>query len=449
MENPLINTLDTHYFKSLSGKYRTAFRNYYTLQNLVAIRNCAAIFFSINLVLRILVMVLPISITKAQNFPEFDFTNWLYLIVTPLFYLGAYSFIKLIGRTKKASAGMILFVFMFALYIILSGMYSAFIATSDPRNALTIYLIALCVISVMCVFEYDEVIILMIFTGAAFTALLLYAHADATSMLYDQLISVVLLSGFYLISRYFFSYKASYYQQILEIRSKNIEIEKAGEFKNQVLGMVAHDLRNPIGAVESIAMMMELEELDADTQDNVDMIKESCSKARGILDDLLEAAKNENINVIETQKIELNQYLKSIIDAWKIQNPITILLVSSVNPLHAQLSKEKFTRVLDNLISNALKFSKETDNVELHLNLKGDIITIEVKDHGLGIPQDMIPHIFERFSKAGRTGLKGEKSTGLGLSIVKQIIESHKGKISVSSVEGKGTTFLIQLPVSA
>jgi len=61
----------------------------------------------------------------------------------------------------------------------------------------------------------------------------------------------------------------------------------------------------------------------------------------------------------------------------------------------------------------------------------------------------MIPHIFERFSKAGRTGLKGEKSTGLGLSIVKQIIESHKGKISVSSVEGKGTTFLIQLPVSA
>jgi two-component system sensor histidine kinase VicK len=441
--------LDTHYFKSLSGKYRTAFRNYYTLQNLVAIRNCAAIFFGINLVLRILVMALPISITKAQNFPEFDFTNWLYLIVTPLFYLGSYLSIKRITKTKKADAAMILLVFLFALYIILSGMYSAFIATGDPRNSLTVYLIALIVISVMCVFEYDEVIILMIFTGAAFTALLLYAHADATSMLYDQLISVVLLSGFYLISRYFYSYKASYYQQIIEIRSKNIEIEKAGEFKNQVLGMVAHDLRNPIGAVESIAMMMELEELDADTQDNVDMIKESCSKARGILDDLLEAAKNENINVIETQKIELNQYLKSIIDAWKIQNPITILLVSSVNPLHAQLNKEKFTRVLDNLISNALKFSKETDNVELHLNEKGDIITIEVKDHGLGIPQDMIPHIFERFSKAGRTGLKGEKSTGLGLSIVKQIIESHKGKISVSSVEGKGTTFLIQLPVSA
>ncbi|MDB5002718.1 MAG: hypothetical protein JWQ34_943 [Mucilaginibacter sp.] len=394
-------------------------------------------------------MALPISITKAQNFPEFDFTNWVYLILTPVFYLISHLLVIQIRKTKKANAGMILFVFLFSLYIILSGMYSAFIATSEPRNNLTIYLIALIVISVMCVFEYDEVLILLILSEIAFTSLLLYAHADATGMLYDQLISVVLLSGFYLISRYFFSYKASYYEQIIEIRSKNIEIEKAGEFKNQVLGMVAHDLRNPIGAVESIAMMMELEEIDEDTQDNVNMIKESCSKARDILDDLLEAARNENINIIETKKIELNQYLKGIIDAWKIQNPITIILISSVNPLYTQLSKEKFTRVLDNLISNALKFSKETDNVELHLNQKGNIINIEVKDHGLGIPQDMIPHIFERFSKAGRTGLKGEKSTGLGLSIVKQIIESHKGKISVSSVEGKGTTFLIQLPVSA
>ncbi|MCC8426022.1 sensor histidine kinase KdpD [Mucilaginibacter sp. UR6-11] len=399
----------------------------------------------INISLRILTWSLPISVTKAQNFPEFDFTNWIYIILTPVFFLISHLLIGRIRKTKKATAGMIMFVFLFSFYIILCGMYSSFIVTSDPRNALTIYLIALCVISVMCVFEYDEVIVLLILTEVAFTAMLLYAHADATSMLYDQLISVVLLAGFYLISRYFFSYKASYYQQIIEIRSKNIEIEKAGEFKNQVLGMVAHDLRNPIGAVESIAMMIELDEIDEDMQENVNMIKESCAKARGILDDLLEAARNENINIVETEKTELNQYLKGIIEAWKIQNPIKIILTSAINPLYAQLNVEKFTRALDNLISNALKFSKETDQVELRLNQKDKLITIEVKDQGLGIPQDLVPHIFDRFSKAGRAGLKGEKSTGLGLSIVKQIIESHKGKISVNSVEGEGTTFLIQL----
>jgi len=395
-----------------------------------------------------MMLSLPISITKAQNFPEFDFMNWVYLALTPIFWALSQLFLKHIRQTKKASPFMVLFVFAFAMYIILSGMYSAFISTGDPKNSLTVYMIALIVISIMCVFEYDELILLLILTEIAFTTLMLYAHADPTTMLYDQLISVVLLSGFYLISRYFYSYKSNYYQQIIEIRSKNVEIEKAGEFKNQVLGMVAHDLRNPIGAVESIAMMIELEDIGADMQENVYMIKESCTKARSILDDLLEAAKNENINVIETKKIELNQYLKSIIDAWKVQNRFNVVLLSTVNPLYAQLNKEKFTRVMDNLISNALKFSKDSDNVELHLIQQDKQVIIQIKDHGLGIPQAMLPHIFERFSKAGRTGLKGEKSTGLGLSIVKQIIESHKGNINVNSVEGKGTTFIIQLPVS-
>jgi two-component system sensor histidine kinase VicK len=71
-----------------------------------------------------------------------------------------------------------------------------------------------------------------------------------------------------------------------------------------------------------------------------------------------------------------------------------------------------------------------------------------VIDHGLGIPKEMIPHLFERFSKAGRAGIRGEQSTGLGLSIVKQIVESHKGRIKVDSEEGKGSTFTIYLPAN-
>lgn len=346
---------------------------------------------------------------------------------------------------------MILFVFIFSFYLILAGMYSAFIATGDPRNALTIYLIALCVISVMCVFEYDEVIVMIILTEIVYTGLLFMVGGDATTMLYEQLISILLLAGFYLISRYFYSYKASYYLQLIEIRNKNTEIEKAAEFKNQVLGMVAHDLRNPIAAVESLAMMMELDDdLNEDTLDSVSMIKQSCVKARSIISDLLEAAKNENLANIELRKTELNQWLKGIIDMWKIQKDLknNIVLLSGSNLVHANINNEKFQRVLDNLISNAMKFSKEKDNIELHLEQKGKKVCIKVKDHGLGIPANLLPHIFERFSKAGRTGLKGEQSTGLGLSIVKQIIESHKGTINVESEEGKGTTFVIELPVS-
>jgi len=266
---------------------------------------------------------------------------------------------------------------------------------------------------------------------------------------YNELISIVLVFGFYFTSRYFYSYKANYYKQVIEIREKNNEIENAASFKDQVLGMVAHDLRNPLAAVESTAMIMEMDELDDETRDNINIIKESCVKARGIILDLLEAARNDDQNTIETTQIDLNLFIRKIIDSWKIHNETRSIITfnSSYMPLYVEINKEKFHRVMDNLISNALKFSKESDKIEIRLDKVNKMAIIEVKDHGLGIPKDMLPHLFERFSKAGRTGIHGEQSTGLGLSIVKQIVERHKGKIEVHSVENQGSTFTIKLPV--
>jgi signal transduction histidine kinase len=326
-------------------------------------------------------------------------------------------------------------------------MYSSFIATADPRNAITLYLIALMIISVLCVFEYYETIILIIAAELLFTSLLIRSHTDPTEMIYNQLVSVILLGGFYLISRYFFSSKANYFLQLIEIKEKNQEIERGSEFKTQLLGMVAHDLRNPIAAVESIAMMMEMDEITEDTQENLDMIKASCVKARTIISELLESARNENIIEFVTHKTELNRFLMDIIAIWKIQNDTkNIQLISRASPAYAHINLEKFQRVLDNLIGNALKFSNEKSMVEIVLSKNDHQIIIEVKDRGIGVPKDKLAIIFDPFTKAGRTGLKGEQSTGLGLSIVKQIVEKHKGKIEVESDEGKGSVFRINLP---
>jgi signal transduction histidine kinase len=442
--------VNTHFFfNSLPLKYRSQYRDHYTYQNLVAIRGASTIFLVLNVIIRILYLVFPVSLTKAQNFPEFNFSNWVFIIVTPVFLIASNLFIVDFKKYKKSTTGMSLLVFLFALYIIVCGMYSSFIATSDPSNALTLYLVALSLISVIVVFEYYETVLLLVAVELFFTSLLFYSQTPATDMLYNQLISAILISGFYFISRYFFTYKANYYLQVIEIREKNSEIEKAGEFKNQVLGMVAHDLRNPIAAVESIAMMMELDEIDEETQDNINMMKASCVKARSIIDDLLEAARNENIAVFETQNTELNQLLGNIVSEWKKQpdNKVNVIFSSSANPVNAKINYEKFHRVIDNLISNAVKFSKDRDNVDVRLSRQNDLIFIDVQDYGVGIPAAMLPEIFNRFSKAGRTGLRGEKSTGLGLSIVRQIIEKHKGIISVTSTEGQGSTFRITLPV--
>jgi two-component system sensor histidine kinase VicK len=440
-----LNTL--FFFKNLPKKYRTSYRNFYIYQNLIAMRAASTVFLLLNLIIRILYFVFPSSLTKAQNFPEFNTSNWIFLLITPFFLVASNLLILDFKKRQKGTPLMAFMVFLFSLYIITCGMYSSFIATSDPSNALTLYLIALCLISAIFVLEYDETFMLLIATEIFFTALLLYSQASPTQMLYNQLISVILLSAFYLTSRYFFTYKANSYQQVLLIGEKNEQIEKANEFKNQVLGMVAHDLRNPIGAVESIAMMMELDDVDADTQDNLNMIKTSCAKARSIIDDLLEAAKNENNTGIVTEHTELNQLLKDAVDGWKSEKKISVVFTSSVNPVFALINKEKFFRVVDNLVSNAIKFSKDYDRVDVRLSKLDKAVVIEVQDYGMGIPATMLPDIFTRFTKAGRTGLRGEKSTGLGLSIVRQIVESHNGTIMVESAEGRGSVFVVKLPI--
>ena len=438
------------FFNSLPVRYRLPYRDYYTYQNLIAVRAASMIFLVLNVIIRILYLVFPVSLTKAQNFPEFNSSNWVFITVTPIFLIASNLSILGFKNKKTATTGMALLVFLFALYIIVCGMYSSFIATSDPSNALTLYLIALSLISVIFAFEYYETVLLLVAVEVCFTSLLFYSQTPATDMLYNQLISAILLSAFYFTSRYFFTYKANFYLQVNEIREKNVEIEKAGEFKNQVLGMVAHDLRNPIAAVESIAMMMELDDVDEETQDNINMMKASCVKARSIIDDLLEAARDENIAVFETRNTELNQMLTGVVAEWRVQqnNKVNVVFGSTINPAFAQINHEKFHRVIDNLISNAVKFSKDRDRVDVRLSQQNDTIFIEVQDYGLGIPANILPEIFNRFSKAGRTGLRGEKSTGLGLSIVRQIIEKHKGTITVTSTEGLGSTFTIKLPVS-
>ena len=403
----------------------------------------------LNLVLRILYFIFPESLTHAQNFPEFNFTNWLYIIITPIFLACSYLLMYLYKKQKKANIVMGIFVFLFALYIIFCGMFSSFIASNNPRNAMVLYLTALSIISVVFVFEADETVLLMIFVEGLFTSILYMTQSEGMEMIYNQLLSIILLCCFYFMSRYFYAYKSSYFRQLVDIREKNVAIEKAGAFKNEILGMVAHDLRNPIAAIETLTMMMEMEEVDNDTRENLEMIKTSCVKARGIIADLLDAANNENINIIETQRTELNNFLKGIINEWKVQKEAknNIVLISSKSQVFVEINAEKFQRVMDNLITNALKFSKNNNKIEIYLSAKNGKAIIQVRDYGLGIPAEMLPHIFERFSKARRPGIRGEQSTGLGLSISRQIIENHRGTIDVTSEEKKGSTFSIQLPL--
>lgn len=102
-------------------------------------------------------------------------------------------------------------------------------------------------------------------------------------------------------------------------------------------------------------------------------------------------------------------------------------------------------QVITNLLSNALKFTPDSGNIRISVEDKNDNILIKVQDNGIGIPAHLQPFLFDKFTKAGRQGIHGEPSVGLGMSIIKTIVEWHNGQIWFESTEGIGTTFYIEI----
>jgi signal transduction histidine kinase len=122
-----------------------------------------------------------------------------------------------------------------------------------------------------------------------------------------------------------------------------------------------------------------------------------------------------------------------------------IVLEMIETPVELFISREKIWRVISNLISNAIKFSRPDSLIQVGITDAGKKVIISVKDSGIGIPHDIRDKVFNMFTDAKRIGTAGERSFGLGLSICKQIVENHHGKIWFESEVNKGTTFFVAL----
>jgi two-component system sensor histidine kinase VicK len=166
-----------------------------------------------------------------------------------------------------------------------------------------------------------------------------------------------------------------------------------------------------------------------------------------IINDLLLIGELESANLTQ-EEINLEPFIQTYLDSssFKAQNKsIQIEVRFPKEPVYGWVDPEKFRRVLENLVSNALKFSKPEGKVIITLKKEGGKALILIQDHGIGIPAKLLPSIFNKFTQARRIGTQGEPTTGLGLYIVKQIIEKQGGKIWVESQEDVKTTFYIQL----
>lgn len=407
------------------------------------------VFFTLCVLIRVIFFAFHLSNQTVHHINDFDAANWIGIVVNPLFFIASIYFIKYFKDSSRFLRISQILVFAYTLYIIICGMRASFFSMYNPRNALVMYMTGLIITAMFFTFEYYETILITLVSGLIFTVMLPFYQQRFDELILNNLASLLLLTVFYCICRFLFSYRADNFFKLKAIEEKNFEIEYASQAKNEILGVVAHDLRNPLAIIQSITSLMEMDDgLAEDYHENLQMIKASCDKASSIINDLLETAQNEIITQFDLEKTELDHFISEIIGEWlkNKMGQIKIIYHGTDKPVYALVHKEKMQRVMDNLISNAIKFSGRNDHVDVTLYDSADSIFIDVQDFGIGIPANLLPYIFDRFSKARRDGVHGEASVGLGLSIVAQIIDKHNGEITVTSTPQAGTTFTIKLP---
>nr|WP_262909249.1 tetratricopeptide repeat-containing sensor histidine kinase [Mucilaginibacter roseus] len=218
--------------------------------------------------------------------------------------------------------------------------------------------------------------------------------------------------------------------------------------KDRILRTVAHDLRNPIGGIASLTTaMIDDAGLTSEQQDLVNLIKETSYNTLELINEIMEIANNNNAP-LRMENVEINSLVSNSVEllrfkALEKQQQIEMELLPHDKELF--ISREKIWRVLSNLVSNAIKFSQYGSIINVRIVEDAEGVRIAVNDRGIGIPDNLKSQIFNMFTDAKRPGTGGEKSFGLGLSICKQIVEKHNGRIWFESNNEHGTTFYIKL----
>ncbi len=222
--------------------------------------------------------------------------------------------------------------------------------------------------------------------------------------------------------------------------------------KDRILGVVAHDLNNKlVGVIGYLDIITESADTlsPSESQRFIGKALESSLGARDIVTDLLEYSKYKSDTLI-TEVVDIVSFIQSTVDCHTpkaLDKKINLKINPVPEPLYCNVNRARFSRVIDNLITNALKFTNSGGSICVNVRKDPDGGTcISIRDTGIGIPDNIKELIFMPFSSAGRSGTAQEKSTGLGLSIAKDIVNLHKGRIWFESEVGMGTTFFIWLP---
>jgi two-component system, OmpR family, sensor histidine kinase VicK len=245
-------------------------------------------------------------------------------------------------------------------------------------------------------------------------------------------------------------YIIGFFKDITAVREHENYIINYGAKKNTLLDMVTHNLSGPLAISQNLLDSLQ-KVVEAEGRSNVHahihLVRENTRHCIEIVNEFLEEEHMVSSHIsVKRNRFELFTKLNTILERFQKAYPdFTFTVSSNIDSLNVSLDDVKFLQVINNLISNAIKWSPTKSNINIRVQEQGDKFTISIMDTGVGVPEHLQRFLFDKNSRASREGLRGEKSIGMGLYIVKKLVGLMGGDVSYKSEEGKGSIFSVTL----
>lgn len=234
---------------------------------------------------------------------------------------------------------------------------------------------------------------------------------------------------------------------IHEAKSAAAELRARAEYEQRLIGIVSHDLRNPLGSVSLAATLLSNMALPPAAEKTLTRLSRSADRATRLINDLLDFAKSRIGTTIPINRrpTNLREIIEQVVDEFQTVAPARIIRVGHSGAEDGSWDADRIAQVISNLVGNAIQHGTPTVPISVESRIEGDDAVLAVRNAGPPIPDGELEHLFEPF-KRGSNASSATGSMGLGLYIAREVVVAHGGTIQVESLPGEGTCFTVRLP---
>ena len=231
-------------------------------------------------------------------------------------------------------------------------------------------------------------------------------------------------------------------------------MQSVNSWKDTTLEILAHELTGPMGVVIELSKAVAgklPKESSNEAREWLLIIEEICSRNLKLVQNIIKRESLQSVQTIANmERFELVEEIRQVVDIYK-RSPLNehrkFIYTHSHDELYANVDGMKYLQIINNLLSNAVKFTSDGNTIRIHLEQLEKTFLLTVSDDGIGIPKELRPMIFDKYTTAGRRGTDGQASVGLGMWIIKNYVEVHNGSVWLESEVGVGTKIFVELPL--